>query len=60
MELKNIKWKTEAHASDFLNLFTVCSLLKRKFVICTFVDEETSRMYLFANGLNGLAHLCVI
>ncbi len=36
----------------FLNLFTVCSACKRKFVI-----------YPFANGLNrlnGLAHLCII
>jgi hypothetical protein len=30
-----IKRKTEAHA-------TICSLRKRKFVVCPFVDEETT------------------
>ncbi len=43
---------------DFPLLFTVCSQCKRKFVVCQFVDEETSGNYPFANGLNGLAHLC--
>jgi hypothetical protein len=46
----------------FPNPFTVCSSCKREFVVCPFVDKETNRSYLFANGLNGLnglAHLCV-
>ncbi len=29
----------------FLNLFTVCSMWKRKFVVCLFVDKETNRSY---------------
>jgi hypothetical protein len=51
--------KTEA---VFLHPFTVCSLCKQKFVVCHFVDEETSGRYPFANGLNwlnGLARLCL-
>ncbi len=51
--VSNRKRKTEAHAI-FLNPFTVCSLGKRKFVICPFVYEETNGIYPFANGLNGL------
>jgi hypothetical protein len=49
----------------FLNLFTVCSSCKWKFVVCPFVDEETKGSNPFANGrnglnkLNGLVHLCV-
>ncbi len=39
-----------------LNPCTVCSWCKWKFVVC-FVDRETNGSYLFANGLNGLAHL---
>jgi hypothetical protein len=51
---------TENGSPDFfLNPFTVCSSYKRKFVICPFVDEETNGSYLFANGLNGLAHICL-
>jgi hypothetical protein len=50
--------KTKDHA-NFLNPFTVCSSCKRNFVVCQFVDEETNGIYLFANGLNGLAHLCL-
>jgi hypothetical protein len=56
------KRKSEAQAI-FLNLFTVCSSCKRKFVVCPFVYEETNGSYPFAsglNGLNGLAHLCLI
>jgi hypothetical protein len=34
----------------FLNPFTMCSLCKRKFVICPFVDEVTSGSCLFTNG----------
>jgi hypothetical protein len=41
-----------------VNPFIVCSSCKRKFVVCPFVYEETNRSYPFANGLNGLAHLC--
>jgi hypothetical protein len=43
--------------------FTVCSICKRKLIICLFVDKETNGSFLFANrlnginGLNGLAHL---
>jgi hypothetical protein len=47
----NGKRKTEAHAI-ILKAFTVCSLCRRKFVVCPFVDEETSGSYSFANGLN--------
>ncbi len=57
--ISNGKQKTEAQ-TIFLNPFTVCSSWKRKFVICPFLDKETNRWYLFANGLNGLnglAHL---
>jgi hypothetical protein len=45
------KQKTEAQAI-FLNPFSVCSLCKRKFVVCPFVYEETNGNYPFANGLN--------
>jgi hypothetical protein len=50
---KNREWKTEAQTIS-LNLFTVYSSCKRKFVVCPFVDEETNGSYPFANGLNGL------
>ncbi len=33
---------------------------KRKFVVCPFVDEETNKSCLFAQGLNGLAYLCAL
>jgi hypothetical protein len=52
----DIKRKTEAQAI-FLNPFTVCSLYKWKFGVCQFVDEETNRSNLFANGLSGLIRL---
>jgi hypothetical protein len=52
----NGKRKTEA-LPVFLNAFTVCSSCKRTFVLCPFVDEETSGSYPFSNGQNGLAHL---
>jgi hypothetical protein len=58
----DIKRKTEAQ-SIFPNPFTICSLCKRKFVVCPFIDEETKVSYPFANGLNGLyelAHLCML
>ncbi len=54
--LRHGKRKTEIQAI-FLNPFTVGSSCKRKFVVCPFVDEEPNGTYLFANGLNGLAHL---
>jgi hypothetical protein len=38
----------------FLNPFTVCSSFKRKFVVCSFVAEETDGNYPFAKGLNKL------
>jgi hypothetical protein len=38
--------------------FNVCSPCKRKFVVSLFVDGETYGNYPFANGPNGLAHLC--
>ncbi len=50
---KKIICKTEAQAI-FFNPFTVRSSCKRKFIVCPFVDEETSRSYPFANGINGL------
>ncbi len=50
------KRKTEAQAIC-LNPFTVCSSSERKFVICPYVYKQTNGSYLFANGLNGLAHL---
>jgi hypothetical protein len=56
--LKVLQEKTEnGSPGDFLNPFVVCSLCKRKFVVCLFVDEETKGSYPFANGLNGLAFL---
>jgi hypothetical protein len=52
------KQKTENGSQTiFLNLFTVCSSCKWKFVVCSFVDEETNKYYLFGNGLNGLNDL---
>ncbi len=42
----------------FRNPFTVCSLCKRRFVVCPFVNEETNGSHSFACGLNGLAHRC--
>jgi hypothetical protein len=42
----------------FLNLFTVCSSCKQKFVVCQLVDEESNENYPFANRLNGLVHQC--
>jgi hypothetical protein len=50
----HFKQKTDAQAI-LLNLFTVCSSCKPKFVVRPFVDEET-----FANGQNGFAHQCKI
>jgi hypothetical protein len=50
--------KMEAHIL-FLQLFTVCSSCKQKFVVYLLVDKETYGSYLFANGLYGLAHLWV-
>jgi hypothetical protein len=32
---------------------------KQKFVVCSFAIEETNGSYLFANRLNGCAHLWV-
>jgi hypothetical protein len=34
----------------FLNLFTVCSSCKWKFVVCPFDDEKTKGSNPFANG----------
>jgi hypothetical protein len=44
----------------FLNPFTVYSSCKRKFVICSFVDEETNGSYSFVNGLKGLNGLVLL
>jgi hypothetical protein len=52
-----LPFQTEAQAI-FLDPFIVCSSCKWKFVVRQFVDEETNGSYLFANRLNGLAHLC--
>jgi hypothetical protein len=51
-----IKWKMEVQ-EIFLNPFTICSLSKWKFIVCSIVDKETNRCYPFANGLNRLSHL---
>ncbi len=51
-------WTTEAQVI-FLNLLIVCSSCKWKLVVCPLVYEETKRSYPFANGLNGLAQLCM-
>ncbi len=51
MELKR---KTKAPAI-LLYTFTVCSLCKRKFVVCPFADEIIRNKL---KGLNKLAHLC--
>jgi hypothetical protein len=58
------KWKMEAQVI-FLNLFTVCSSCKRKFVVCLSGFQETNGTSPFVkglnrlNGLNGLGHLCL-
>ncbi len=52
----NFQQKMEAQAI-FLNPFTVVSSCKWKFVVCLFVGKKTNGM--LANGLNGLAHLCI-
>jgi hypothetical protein len=44
----DIKWKTEAW-EFFLNPFTICSLCKRKFVVCPLFDEETNGSYLLTD-----------
>jgi hypothetical protein len=49
----NGKWKTKAQ-TIFLDPFTICSLCKRKIVVCPVVDEEKNGNYPFAYGLNGL------
>ncbi len=48
VETLNVKRKI------FLKPLTFCSLCKRKFVACPFVDEKTNGINLFANGVNGL------
>jgi hypothetical protein len=57
METSNGIRKREAQAI-FLNSFTIYSACKWKFIVCPFVDKVTNGSYPFANGLNGLAHLC--
>jgi hypothetical protein len=47
-EIKILNGKTEA----------LYRLLRRKFVVCPFVDKEIYRSYPFTNALNRLAHLC--
>ncbi len=56
-DMQTLRHQTEAKAI-FLDPFTACSSSKWKFVVCPFVVEDTNRSYPFANGLNGLAHLC--
>ncbi len=51
----NGKQKMKAQAI-FLNLFTVCSSCKWKFVVCPLVDEKTNGSYPFANALNDLPY----
>ncbi len=56
-----VKQKTENQKPRlFLNPFTICSACKQRFVVFPFVDKETNRSYLFANGVNGLAHPLLI
>jgi hypothetical protein len=60
--ISNRKQRKETHVI-FHNPFAVCSSCKLKFVVCPFVDEDTNVSYPFANslnGLNGLAHLCML
>jgi hypothetical protein len=48
-------FQTESEAQViFLNPFTICPSCKRKFVVCSFVDEEKNGSYPFANGLTDL------
>ncbi len=47
-------WREFFYTAD---QFTICWLCKLKYVVCPFVDEERNGSILFANGLNGLAHL---
>ncbi len=51
--VSNGKQKMETQ-ENFLNPFTICSLCKRKFVVCPFADKKTNRSCPFTNGLNGL------
>jgi hypothetical protein len=53
----NRKTKTR-RPGIFLDPFTICSSFKRKFVVSLFVDKEIIGSHPFANGLNGLTHLC--
>jgi hypothetical protein len=39
--------------SNFTSSVYRLRIMKWKFVICLFVDEETNGSYPFANGLNG-------
>jgi hypothetical protein len=58
METSNVKRKIKAQMI-FLHPYIVYSTCKQKFVVCPFADEEKNwkYMYLFANGLNEVAHL---
>jgi hypothetical protein len=50
--------KENGAQANFINPFTICSLYKRKFVVCPVIDEETNGSYSFANGLEGPNGLC--
>ncbi len=52
--MESSKWKTEAQGYSLIRL----PFRHREKGILPFVDEETNGSYPFANGLNGLAHLC--
>ncbi len=43
---------------DFPSSVHCLLIMQTKVCVCPFVDEETNGIYLFANGLNVLVHLC--
>jgi hypothetical protein len=59
--LQKNKQKTENGRTGNFRSFSVRSSCKQKFVVRSFVDEETNGSYPFAKGVNrpnGLVHLC--
>jgi hypothetical protein len=57
METSHGRQKTEAQVI-FRNLLIVCSSCKQKFIICTFVDEETNGSYLRPNWTKQTKRPC--
>ncbi len=53
MDIESSRGKRNGSLGDFLYPFAVCSSSNGNL----FVDADTNGSCLFANGLNGLAHL---